>query len=66
MHQPHEHQPCLLGAHLVNMVQLEVLEEQQQQRRDALHDNLLVPVHINPQLHALQDGDAGAVEEDEG
>lgn len=48
-----------LEAHLVDVVQLEVLEEQQQQRRDALHDDLLVPVHVDAQLHALQDGDAG-------
>lgn len=41
------------------MVQLEVLEEQQQRSRDALHDDLLVPVHVDPQFHALEDGDAG-------
>lgn len=35
-----------------------MLEEQQQQRRDALDDDLLVPVHVDAQLHALQDGDA--------
>lgn len=41
------------------MVQLEVLEEQQQQSRDALHDDLFVSVHVNAQFHALQNGDAG-------
>lgn len=41
------------------MVQLEVLEEQQQQSRDALHDDLFVSVHVDAQFHALQNGDAG-------
>lgn len=41
------------------MVQLEVLEEQQQQSRDGLDDDLLVAVDVDPQLHALEDCDAG-------
>lgn len=46
-------------VNLINMVELEVLEEQQQQSRDGLDNDLLVTVHINAELHALKDGDAG-------
>lgn len=48
----------LPAAHLVDVVQFEVFEEQQEQGRDALHDDLLVPVHVDAQLHALEDSDA--------
>lgn len=41
------------------MVQLEVLEQQQQQSRDGLDDDLLVAVDVDPQLHALEDCDTG-------
>lgn len=44
---------------LINVVQLEVLEEQQQQSRDGLDDDLLVAVDVDPQLHALEDCDTG-------
>lgn len=44
---------------LINVVQLEVLEEQQQQSRDGLDDDLLVAVDVDPQLHALKDCDPG-------
>lgn len=40
------------------MVQFEVFEEQQEQGRDALYNDLLVPVHIDAQLHALENSDA--------
>lgn len=49
---------ALLAAHLVDMVQFEVFEEEQEQGRDTLYDDLLVPVHINAQLHALENSDA--------
>lgn len=42
---------------LINVVQLEVLEEQQQQSRDGLDDDLFVAVDVDPQLHALEDRD---------
>lgn len=48
----------LLAAHLVDMVQSEVFEEEQEQGRDTLYNDLLVPVHIDAQLHALENGDA--------
>ena len=35
-----------------------MFEEQQQQSRDGLDDDFLVTVYVNPQLHALKDGDA--------
>ena len=44
---------------LINMVEFEVLEEQQQQSRDGLDDDFLVAVHIDSQLHALEDCDTG-------
>lgn len=40
------------------MVQFEVFEEQQEQGRDALYNDFLVPVHIDAQLHALENSDA--------
>lgn len=46
-------------CNLINVVQLEVLEQQQQQSRDGLDDDLLVAVDVDPQLHALEDCDAG-------
>lgn len=49
---------ALLAAHLVDVVQFEVLEEQQEQGRNTLHNDLLVPVHIDAQLHALENSDA--------
>lgn len=42
------------GRYLVDVVQLEVLEQQQQDGGDGLHNDLLVAVHIHAQLHALQ------------
>lgn len=44
-------------CNLINMVQFEVFEEQQQQSRDGLDNDLLVPVHVDSQLHALKDCD---------
>lgn len=44
---------------LINVVQFEMLEEQQQQSRDGLDDDLLVAVDVDPQLHALEDRDTG-------
>lgn len=46
------------AAHLVDVVQFEVFEEEQEQGRDALYDDLLVPVHVDAQLHALENSDA--------
>lgn len=43
---------------LINMVEFEVFEEKQQQSRDGLHDDFLVTVHVDPQLHALKDSDS--------
>lgn len=40
------------------MVQFEVFEEEQEQGRDTLYNDLLVPVHIDAQLHALENSDA--------
>lgn len=40
------------------MVQFEVFEEQQEQGRDTFYNDLLVPVHIDAQLHALENSDA--------
>lgn len=40
------------------MVQFEVLEEQQEQGGNTLYNDLLVPVHIDAQLHALENSDA--------
>lgn len=40
------------------MVQFEVFEEQQEQGRDTFDNDLLVPVHIDAQLHALENSDA--------
>lgn len=48
----------LLAAHLVDMVQFEVFEEEQEQGRDTLYNDLLVSVHIDAQLHALENSDA--------
>lgn len=48
----------LPAAHLVDMVQSEVFEEEQEQGRDTLYNDLLVPVHIDAQLHALENSDA--------
>ena len=35
-----------------------MFEEQQQQRGDGLDDDFFVAVHVNAQLHALEDCDA--------
>lgn len=48
----------LLAAHLVDMVQFEVFEEEQEKGRDTLYNDLLVPVHIDAQLHALENSNA--------
>lgn len=48
---------CVCVCNLIDMVEFEVLEEQEQQSRDGLDDDFLVPVNIDSQLHALQDGD---------
>ena len=40
------------------MVEFEMFEKQQKDGRDGFHNDLFVPVHINPQLHALEDGSA--------
>lgn len=40
------------------MVQFRVFEEQQEQGRDALYNDLLVPVPASAQLHALENSDA--------
>lgn len=44
----------LCSSNLVDVVQLEVLQQQQQDGRDGLHDDLLVSVDIHAELHALQ------------
>lgn len=36
------------------MAEFEVFEEQKEQGRDTLYDDLLVSVHINAELHALE------------
>ena len=41
---------------LVNVVDLEVLEEQEKDGGDGLDDDLLVSVHVYPELHGLHDG----------
>lgn len=46
-------------AHLVDVVQFEMLQQQQQRGRNALHNDLFVSVHIDPQFHALKNCDAG-------
>lgn len=43
-----------LPPHLVDVVELEVLEQEQQHGRDGLDNDLLVPIDIHTQLHALQ------------
>lgn len=40
--------------YLVDVVQLKVLEQQQEDGRNGLNNDLFVAVHIHPQLHALQ------------
>lgn len=40
--------------HLVDVVKFEVLQKQQQDGRDGLHDDLLVSIDINAKFHALQ------------
>lgn len=47
-------------CYLIDVVQLEVFEEQHQQRRDGLHNDFFVTVHVNAQLHALKDRDPTA------
>lgn len=51
-----EEGPC---KYLVDVVQLKVLEQQQQDSRNGLNNDLFVAVHIHPQLHALQHCGAG-------
>lgn len=51
-----EGRPC---KYLVDMVQFKVLEQQQQDSRNGLNNDLFVAVHIHPQLHALQHCGAG-------
>ena len=46
--------------YLIDVVQLEVLEQQQQDGRNGLNDDLFVAVHIHSQLHALQHCGAGS------
>lgn len=46
-------------AHLVDVIQFEVLEEQQQDSRDGLDNDLFVAIHIHPQLHTLQHRGSG-------
>lgn len=41
---------------LIDVVQLEVLEKQQQDGGDCLHNDLFVPIDIHAELHALQHG----------
>ncbi len=44
--------------HLVDVVEFEVFEEQQEEPRDRLDDDLLVAIHVDTQLHRLQHGGA--------
>lgn len=44
------------APHLVDVVQFEVLQKQQQDGGDGLHDDLLVPIDIDAEFHALQHG----------
>lgn len=53
-------------AHLVDVVQFEMLQQQQQRGRNALHNDLFVSVYIDPQFHALKNCDAGVEGEREG
>ena len=46
--------------YLIDVVQLEVLQQQQQDGRNGLNDDLFVAVHIHSQLHALQHCGAGS------
>lgn len=41
-------------ADLVDVVQFEVFQEQQQDGGDGLHNDLLVAIDVDPELHALQ------------
>lgn len=47
-------------AHLVDVIQFEVLEQEEQNGRNGFDDDLLVPIDIHPQLHALQHCGPGA------
>lgn len=40
--------------YLVDVIDFEVFEQQQQDGRDGLDDDLFVTVHVDAQLHALQ------------
>lgn len=40
--------------HLVDVIELEVLEQKEQHGRNGFDDDLLVPIDVHPQLHALQ------------
>lgn len=42
------------SPYLVDVVKFEMFQKEQQDGRDRLHDDLLVPVHINSKFHALQ------------
>ena len=46
--------------YLIDVVQLEVFQQQQQDGRNGLNDDLFVAVHIHSQLHALQHCGAGS------
>lgn len=45
---------ALPPAYLVDMVEFEVFEKEKEQGRDTLYNDLLVSVHVNAQLHALE------------
>lgn len=47
-------------AHLVDVIQFEVLEQKEQDSRNGFDDDLLVPIDIHSQLHALQHCGPGA------
>lgn len=40
--------------HLVDVIEFEVLQKQQQDGRDCLHNDLFVSIDINTKFHALQ------------
>lgn len=42
------------GRDLVDVVEFEVFQEQQQDGRDGLHDDLLVSIDVDAEFHALQ------------
>jgi len=52
--KPRAGQPDPGPPHLVDVIELEVLEQEQQHSRNGFDDDLLVPIDVHPQLHALQ------------